>query len=116
MSSYTEKRNNYLKKEISKYKTELNEIEQNKKLLYLLDRSIRLYEKGYSSIDIITYIENNNILFTESSHEDEICKYKLLITFNKMKKEIRNEKIMIFFILKFIFLRSIIDLENILIM
>ena len=115
LSSYTEKRNNSLKKEISKYKTEINDIVQDKKLLHLLDCSARLYEKGYSAIDIITYIENNNIFFTKS-HEDEIYKYKLLITFNKMKKEIRNEKIMIFFILKFIFLRSMIDLENILIM
>ena len=115
LSSYTEKRNNSLKKEISKYKTEINDIVQDKKLLHLLDCSVRLYEKGYSAIDIINYIENNNIFFTKS-HEDEIYKYKLLITFNKMKKEIRNEKIMIFFILKFIFLRSMIDLKNILIM
>ena len=47
---------------------------------------------------------------------DELYKYQVLITFNKIKKEIRNEKILLFFLLKFLFLRSEIDLENITIM
>jgi DNA polymerase III delta prime subunit len=92
----------WLKKELTSFnnKTSLSE---------LTERSVKLYEKGYSGNDLIKYIETADQL-------DEIYKYQVLITFNKIKKEIRNEKILLFFLLKFLFLRSEIDLENITIM
>uniref|UniRef100_A0A6C0HHT2 AAA+ ATPase domain-containing protein n=1 Tax=viral metagenome TaxID=1070528 RepID=A0A6C0HHT2_9ZZZZ len=40
-------------------------------------------------------------------------KYQLLLTFHKVKKEFRNEKLFMTFILNFYFLRSDLDLENI---
>jgi hypothetical protein len=40
-------------------------------------------------------------------------KYELLITFNKVRKEFRNEKLLILFVLNFMFLDMDIDLENI---
>ena len=40
-------------------------------------------------------------------------KYELLIAFNKEKKEFRNEKLLMFFILNFTYLDSQYNLENI---
>jgi hypothetical protein len=40
-------------------------------------------------------------------------RYELLIAFNKVRKEFRNEKLIILFILNFVFLNSEISLENI---
>ena len=65
-----------------------------------------LYEKGYSGLDIITYLENSN-------NFDVIHKYQMILLFNKLKKDFRNEKLFILFILNFILLRSECDLENI---
>ena len=44
---------------------------------------------------------------------DELRKYQMLITFHKIKKEFRNEKLFMLFVLSFLFLRCNIDLENI---
>ena len=44
---------------------------------------------------------------------DEMKKYKMLLVFNNIKKEFRNEKLFILFILNFMLLRSDYDLENI---
>ena len=40
-------------------------------------------------------------------------KYELLFAFNKVRKEFRNEKLLILFILNFIFLDNKLLLENI---
>ena len=40
-------------------------------------------------------------------------KYEFLVCFNKIKKEFRNEKIIMLFILNFLFLSSELSLENI---
>jgi GTPase SAR1 family protein len=71
----------------------------------LLDLVNKLYEKGYSGLDLIQYIE-------ESSLEDE-KKYQLLLNFNKFKKEFRNEKLFMTFIFNFYYFRSDFNLENI---
>ena len=68
--------------------------------------SLTLYEKGYSGIDIMKWLECDY-------HEiDDLKKYELLLAFQKAKAEFRNEKIFIMFILTFIFLRSDINLES----
>lgn len=67
---------------------------------------IKLYEKGYSSIDLIRYIEKNASI-------EELKKYEYLITFQKVKREFRNEKILMLFILYFLVFRSELTLENI---
>ena len=67
---------------------------------------IKLYEKGYSSIDLIHYIEKN-------ANIEELKKYEYLITFQKVKREFRNEKILMLFILYFLVFRSELTLENI---
>jgi len=40
-------------------------------------------------------------------------RYELLMAFNRARKEFRNEKLLILFILNFIFLSSELSLENI---
>ena len=44
---------------------------------------------------------------------NELKKYEMLLTFNKIKKEFRNEKLFISFILNFLLIRSNYNLENI---
>jgi len=83
-----------------------NEIESKD----LIDISSQLYEKGYSGLDILTLLENHKFMEKEISLEK---RYELLICFNKVVKEIRNEKIIFFFLLNFIFLSLNCSLENI---
>jgi hypothetical protein len=66
----------------------------------------KCYEKGYSGLDLMNYIANCKDI-------DDLKKYKMLLVFNKIKKDFRNEKLFIVFILNFMLLRSNDDLENI---
>ena len=81
-------------------------LEPNINYIELIDLSSTLYEKGYSGLDIMKYIEHHKEI-------DELRKYQMLITFHKIKKEFRNEKLFMLFVLSFLFLRCNIDLENI---
>jgi DNA polymerase III delta prime subunit len=76
----------------------------------LISFSSKLYEKGYSALDIIELLEKNNLLINKINNEK---KYELLITYNKVRKEFRNEKLLILFILNFLFLSLEFSLENI---
>lgn len=53
-----------------------------------------LYEKGVSGLDIIDFIKKN--------FSNNLEKYKLLLAINKIKKEIKNEKFIITFIINLI--------------
>ena len=70
----------------------------------------KLYEKGYCGLDIITLLENQKFLETSITIEK---RYELLLAFNRVRKEFRNEKLIILFILNFVFLSSELSLENI---
>jgi len=94
----------WLKKEL------LKSIKKEITVEELMDFSTKLYEKGYSGTDIITLIEMTKIIDLLISDEK---RYELLIAFNKVRKEFRNEKLIILFILNFLFLNSEISLENI---
>ena len=89
---------------------ELNKtIHSNTNIIDLMNISIKIYEKGYSALDIISLLEKEKN-FTHLTSEK---RYELLITFNKVRKEFRNEKILILFLLNFIYLSLDIVLENI---
>jgi DNA polymerase III delta prime subunit len=77
----------------------------NKKITIdkLMGLCSKLYEKGYSGLDIIQLLENHKFLETSLSVEK---RYELLIAFNRVRKEFRNEKLLILFILNFVFLSS----------
>ena len=66
----------------------------------------KLYNKGYCSIDLIYYIEH-------CTNIEELKKYEYLITYQKIKREFRNEKLLMLFILYFLIFRSDLTLENI---
>ena len=72
----------------------------------IMDLSNKLYEKGHSGLDLMNYIEH-------SKEMEDLPKYQMLLVLNKIKKDFRNEKIFIMFILHFLLLRSNYDLENI---
>ena len=93
-----------LKKEL------LKSVNINIQLEDLMSICVRLYEKGYSALDILSLLENPK--FLENSINSE-KRYELLICFNRVRKEFRNEKLLILFILNFIFLSSEMSLENI---
>jgi DNA polymerase III delta prime subunit len=72
----------------------------------LIELATKCYEKGYSGLDLINYIEHCKDI-------NELKKYQMLLVFNKIKKDFRNEKLFMLFILNFMLLRSNNDLENI---
>ena len=74
----------------------------------LMNVTNNLYEKGYSGLDLMSYIDNHPTIVLS-----ELKKYQMLLVFNQIKKEFRNEKLFILFILNFLLLRSDYDLENI---
>lgn len=60
-------------------------------LLNYFDFSTKIYEKGYSALDLLNVIETLDI--------NTVKKYKILLIINKVKKEFRNEKLLIMYIL-----------------
>lgn len=66
----------------------------------------KIYEKGYSGLDIMKVVESTKKI-------NDIKKYGLLMHFDKIRREFRNEKLFIFYILTIAFLRPETDLENI---
>jgi GTPase SAR1 family protein len=70
----------------------------------------KLYEKGYCALDILEIIENDTLQILKTSNER---KYELLLGFNKIRKEFRNEKLIMLFIFNFLFLSLDVSLENI---
>ena len=71
----------------------------------LTDISEKLYEKGYSCLDIVDYI-------TDSKMDDE-KKFEYLVFIQKIKKEFRDEKLLMGCVLNFLLIRSDYNLENI---
>jgi DNA polymerase III delta prime subunit len=94
----------WLKKELIKSVNKKINVED------LMALCVKIYEKAYSGLDIMNLLEN--VKFLECTITTE-KKYELLICFNRVRKEFRNEKLLILFILNFIFLSSELSLENI---
>ena len=94
-------RNEWLKKEI--HKTVNVNMSENDLQLFV----VKLYEKAYNALDIIKLIEDGNFSLTEEK------RYELLICFNKVRKEFRNEKLLLMFVINFTFLDRESSLDNI---
>ena len=82
---------NWLKKELQKQALSNSSIED------LINLCTKLYEKAYSALDILKLLENHKFLENKISIEK---RYEMLICFNRVKKELRNEKLLMLFILK----------------
>ena len=104
LSELKQQKIEWLKKELTKSVNKKTNLED----LMLL--CTKLYEKAYSALDIINLLENTNFLESILSIEK---RYELLICFNRVRKEFRNEKLLILFMLNFVFLSSELSLENI---
>jgi len=104
MKDIKSQRIEWLKKELHK--------SVNKKMSIdgLMTFCIKLYEKSYSALDIMYLLENTKFLENSITTEK---RYELLLCFNRVRKEFRNEKILMLFILNFVFLSSDLSLENI---
>lgn len=87
-------------------KTQMNKLTHDSSQIELTNITNKLYEKGISSLDVIKYIENLKTF-------EELQKYTLLTYLEKIKKEFRNEKLFMFTIFNFMFIRNNTDLENI---
>jgi|TARA_Y100000992_G_scaffold269932_1_gene209958 DNA polymerase III delta prime subunit len=97
--NYDNKRAIYLKNKINKLSKTLNLND----ILILVEQ---LYQKGYSGIDIIKHIElDKNI--------NNLDKYTVLVLLCKVKREFRNEKIIMCWGIIFGYFRSEYNLENI---
>jgi DNA polymerase III delta prime subunit len=94
----------WLKKEL------INLTSKNTDITDLISLCKKLYEKGYSGLDILNLLENTRFLDTVIKVEK---RYELLLCFNRVRKEFRNEKLLMLFILNFVFLSSELSLENI---
>lgn len=89
---------------------ELTKIRPTMSVDDLMTTSSKLYEKGYSALDLLSLLENPKCLENVINLER---RYELLITFNRVKREFRNEKLLLLFILHFVFISSDLSLENI---
>ena len=65
----------------------------------------KLYDRCYSGNDIVKYIETIQI--------DDKLKYSFLVYYEKVKREFRNEKLLLLLTLNFLINRSNVYLENI---
>ncbi len=72
----------------------------------ILDLAVSLYEQGYCGLDIIDFIHTHPEM-------NDIRRYELLIMFDKVRKEFRNEKLLLFYFIHFIVFRCNMSLENI---
>ena len=89
-------------------KTELDKTINNKMTeISILTFVTKLYEKAYNALDIIQLLEDGKLNVSGDRQ------YELLIAFNKVRKEFRNEKLLLLFVLNFTYLDSKIVLENI---
>jgi DNA polymerase III delta prime subunit len=104
MGDIKAKRVEWLRDELDKVFLKGNSISE----LSLLNLVTKLYEKSYSALDIIQMLEDGQILVADNNKQ-----YELLIAFNKVRKEFRNEKLLMLFVLNFIYLDTQIVLENI---
>lgn len=101
----------YLKKDLLKHYNKYYGFNNDKNNInHLMDYCCNLYEKGYTAIDILTLLEDYKFFENKITIEK---KYELLLAFSKVRKEFRNEKLLILFILNFVFLDNQLSLENI---
>lgn len=65
----------------------------------------KLYEKAFNSYDIEKYIISSDL--------DEVYKYNVLFEFRNIKKEIRNENLLMLFLVEKIIIRNNTNIDNI---
>ena len=99
-SSHDTQREEWLKKDLLKMKEHPYDI---------MKHILKLYEKGYSAMDIVALLDKHHailgILEEERVHE-------VTIVFDRVRRDIKNEKILLYYILYFVYFSSCIDLAD----
>jgi DNA polymerase III delta prime subunit len=72
----------------------------------LADLSVKMYEHGFSCLDLISWINQSEIISADK-------RLSVIMCFQKIKSNFRSEKILIFYLLDFLFVRSNTELINI---
>jgi hypothetical protein len=83
---------------------------------WFLNLANRLYDDGVSCLDIIEYLEKDIKLSLENNETKESLRKKMVYVhfcFNKVKGEFRCEKMLMFYIFDYMFLRLDCSLKNI---
>lgn len=101
MESEKEERMNKLKKMLS--------VKSTWTLDKCMELSHKLVNKSYSGLDLLELLENTQMF----KHLEEKKRYEFLISFQKVKKEFRNEGLLMLFMLNFIFLDTTVSLLEI---
>lgn len=83
---------------------EIPSIELNHKILANIAN--QMYEEGSSCLDLVKWVES-------SPHIDSLIKASSIVCFHKIKSDFRNEKLLILYMLDYIFLRSNKDIKSI---
>ena len=83
-----------------------NNVKTNENILYYKNLVEKLFNKGYNVLDLFDYVEKNKEL-------NYVHKNKLILYFDKIRKEFRNEKSIMLLFFYFLFMRNNEDLENI---
>lgn len=91
LKSESKKRIEWLKKEILKLNLSHNNI-------YLF--ATKIYEKGYTGLDLLSIFENTKFMPEIS----EKTRLDILMSFNKIRTEIRHEQLIILYILNILFM------------
>ena len=84
-------------------KTYINDNLSHKSLIILCEN---IYEKGFSGLDVIAWIKKTPTI-------DNKLKANTCVYFDTIRKEYRFEKMLIYTILDYLYLRSNKDLKNI---
>ena len=72
----------------------------------MLDICTSIYENGYSCLDLIQFVN-------QSTLRSELEKSSIVLCFHKIKSEFRCEKLLLLYMLDFIYLRNDNNIENI---
>jgi replication-associated recombination protein RarA len=104
----------WLRKELLRIKTSVADFSQSTNTKtditnMFIDSINKLYEKGYSALDLLQMIESNTLF----SYLTDEKKYELLFSFHKIKSDLRGERTLMLFIFNFVFLSLDCSLENI---
>ena len=75
----------------------------HKELIYI---SSNIYEEGYSCLDLMDYIQS-----LDSYNKSD--KSNFMLCFHKVKSKFKNEKLLILYMLDFIFIREDKSIHNI---
>ena len=101
LKPYMNQRTEWLKKELAKPNNDAGSV---------IALSTKLYEKGYSALDILYLLESDPNYFP---HLSNLKLNELILGFNKIKRDIKHEKTMMLCMLNFLYLDTMTSLENV---